>query len=371
MGRWTSVAPGQNSFGIDLPGGSGAKEYSVRFSVADAAGNKAFAVVGPHELRSPITLGSFTATKSYLEGAGEKIRWQLHPAMSEAGDSLRVSVAHLPRKDGEWVQIYGDLQPSSECYWELPAAGGEEHRLRVRLLKGGKVIGEDISPPFSVAARDLTAPTVVKVSEESLFTSNQARAKAETYYAAVAAGESASSSAELEKLAAEISGGFQKALEIDKNNHAATYGMAQFLNRADSVRNAQEVQRWLLRTIEIKPDHAWALNDLGALHIRAGDFKAAEEALRRSAAIKPSPIILYNLGIALFYGGSVREAREKLESALKEDTMQSLPRGEICCYLIQAHIQEGNLQEARALFKENESAIPPDLREGLVKSIGE
>jgi tetratricopeptide (TPR) repeat protein len=138
----------------------------------------------------------------------------------------------------------------------------------------------------------------------------------------------------------------------------------------DSVRNAQEVKRWLLRTIEIKPDHAWALNDLGAIHIRGGDFKAAEEVLRRSAAIKPSPIILYNLGIALFYGGNVREAREKLEAALKEDTSESLPRGEICCYLIQAHVQEGNLLEARALFKENESKIPSDLREGLAKTIG-
>jgi tetratricopeptide (TPR) repeat protein len=367
-GRWASLAPGQERFEFEVP--VGGREHAVRFSLADAAGNRAYAIVGPRPVESSIRLASFTDGQTYAARGAEKIRWNLHPIAAERAADLRVTVLHLPRPGGEWTALYEDLPAAGECYWELPSGDAEEHRLLVRLLRGGKVAGEDLSPPFGIGGAVGPEPTVVRIRDESLYYSNAARSGMDRYLAAARGGAAAASSAELSILEREVVQNFKKALEIDARNYHATYGLAQFLNRLDPEKNASAVAEFLERTVAIKPDHFWALNDLGAMRIHGGDFARAEEALERSAAIEATPIVLYNLGLALFYGGKPGQARGRFEQALRGGGGKDVPEGEVYYYLVYSYLKDGDGGRARALFEEKEKLIPPDLRAGLEKALG-
>src|SRR4030095_154281 len=109
----------------------------------------------------------------------------LHPAAVEVEDELKVDVEHQPRRDGPWQAVYTGVPPRKECYWDLPGGDTEEHRLRGRLLGRGKAVGESVSSPFSIGGKDVEIPTVVKIQEESIFYSDQARTQTEKYDAAV------------------------------------------------------------------------------------------------------------------------------------------------------------------------------------------
>ena len=98
---------------------------------------------------------------------------------------------------------------------------------------------------------------------------------------------------EIEMLSKSVIALYTRAREVDPRNHKAAYGLAQYLNRLDADQNAEQVLGYLLQTIEIKPDHFWALNDLGAMYIRDGEFKSAEDYLTRDADIESTSIVLY------------------------------------------------------------------------------
>jgi Flp pilus assembly protein TadD len=311
---------------------------------------------------------SFTEGKTYPGRGAEKIRWTLHPIAAEIEGSLRASVAHLRGRGGQWEELYANLPAAGECYWDMPEGDEEEHRIRVRLRRepGGEIAGEDVSPPFRIGVSGAVAPAAIRISEESLFYSEQARSRVAEHGVAMADGRAAGST-ELEKLGAEIRAAFEKAIELDARNYHATYGLAQFLNRADPAGNAAAVSRWLRRTVEIKPDHLWALNDLAALSIRGGNFAEAEVVLRRCAAIDPSPIVLYNLGLALFHGGRPVDARKCFEDALRAGGRGTVPEGEAYYYISRAYFQEGERDRAIALFREKEREMPPELRQDLAR----
>src|SRR5688572_25230415 len=317
LGRWTTIAPGQDRFGFEIP--AAASRYAVRFAVSDAAGNRAQAEIEPRAVEPPVRLASFTETgRTYPARGAEKIRWTLHPAAAEIAGELRARIEHQAGSAGKWALLYDNLPAMAECYWELPDGDLEEHRLRVRLIRGTKLLGEDTSPAFAIGGASDEAPTVVKIDPESIFYSNQARSLVDRYFAALNGGAAAGTQ-ELERLGKEIIAGYERALTLDSSNYHATYGMAQFLNRVDPDRNAKAVLGWLARTLDTKPDHFWALNDLGALHIRNGEYAKAEDVLRKCQAIDPSEIVLYNLGLSLFYGGKPAEARKRFEEALRAD----------------------------------------------------
>ncbi len=364
LGRWASVSPDQTGFAFIVP--AGISQYHVRFSVTDSAGNKAIGDVGRHAVESAVRFGAFTDGKAYAAGDSEKISWSLHPVAQEVADELTVDIAHQPSRAANWVMIHDKLAPRSDVYWDLPAGDGEEHRLRVRILRKGKVLGEDISPPFIISGGSAVMPTVVRIKEDSIFESDQAQKLAQKFFVATEAGTSGAS--ELARLQESVIAAYEKALKVDASNYHATYGLAQFLNRTDGEKSAALVARWLEKTLEIKPDHLWALNDLGAACIREGQFQKAEEVLRKSAAIESAPIVLYNLGLALFFAGKQVDARERFEAALKE-SKGTLPEGEIYYYLVQSFLQEGNVERARSLFGQKQTSMPADMREEIAKAI--
>ncbi|MBI4601118.1 MAG: hypothetical protein HY721_04070 [Planctomycetes bacterium] len=365
-GRWASVSPEEGRFGFLVP--AGAARHAVRFTVADAAGNRAQAVVGPREVEPPLRLETFAETKAYPSRATEKIVWRLHPVAAEVEDELRVSIDHQARQGGEWALLYADLPARADCYWDLPRGEDGEHRIRVRLVRKGKVVAEEVSPPFTILGAGEVEPTVVRLNQDSVFYSDQAKAQAEKYFAALA-GSSGASSVELDRLRQVAVASFTKALEVDADNYHATYGLAQLLNRTAGDEKVTDVARWLERTVEIKPDHFWALNDLGAVHIRDGDFAGAEEVLRRCVAIDPAAIVLYNLGLALFYGGKAAEARDRLEAALGAAGGSELPQGDVYYFLVQTYLKEGDMDRARELFRAKAGLFPEELKEELQRSL--
>jgi hypothetical protein len=370
IARWGAPAPGQNRFDFTIPWDAVA--YSVRFVVEDSAGNRARAELGPEPVRSPIRLLSLQSGRPQPAGSMVRVEWELDPAVAALAetvkDELKISVAHLPRRDGGWERIY-ELAAGEQCFWDLPMADREEHRLRVRLLRGDKPLGEDISQPFSIVADGAPPPVVIRISQDSLAYSDRARSLIDRYFAARESEASGGIVTDFDRLRKEILDTLDKALAADARNYHATYQRAQFLNRLDAEANAEEVRKWLLLTVEIKPDHTWALNDLGAVYIRDGEFEKAEEVLRRSSAVKPSPVILYNLGLALFYGNKMDAAREALKAALKEGSPEGIVEGEVYYYVIQSYAIEGDLATARSLFSEKEETIPPELQEDLVKLV--
>jgi Flp pilus assembly protein TadD len=363
-GRWATIAPGQNRLSFEVP--AGLKEHVVRLKVADRVGNLATATVGPRPVESPIRLATFTESRSYPSQGAEKIAWKLHPAALEVRQALRVAVDHQPRREGPWTAVYADLPPEAESYWDLPRGDSGEHRLRVRLLRAGKVIGEEISPPFTIQAEDLQ-PTVVGIHADSTYYSDQARSQVEKYFNLLQVQPQAAT--EIERLRASALSSYTRALEIDPDNYHAAYGLAQLLNRTDPERNAPEVLRWLQRTIEIKPDHFWALNDLGAAAIRDGDFQRAEDLLGRSAGIQGSAIVLYNLGLALFYGGKMAEARQRLEAALKAAGSGDLPQADVYFFLVHSYMREGDMERARGLFQAKASVFTSEMRQELERAL--
>ena len=75
----------------------------------------------------------------------------------------------------------------------------------------------------------------------------------------------------------------------------------------------------------------------------------------------------YNLGVSLFYGGKLEEAKDRLEAALRADDKGTVPEGEVYYYIVYAYLKEGNTERARRLFLEKESLMSVELREEIKK----
>jgi tetratricopeptide (TPR) repeat protein len=308
-------------------------------------------------------------------------------------------VAHQPRDGADWIQLYDDLPATSACVWTLPPADAESHKLRVSLFHQGSLLGQDSPGPFTIAGSATPPriePQVVAINENSLYYSERAelqlekyrtsRAQHQKWFAEIAKGlrrdaQGVLAPQELEKIppemrrqaaerdralaeaAEKIRENFQKALELDPKNYRATYGMAQLLHRTAPER-ADEAIRHLERTVEIKADHAAALNDLGASHILRGDYAAAEASLRSALAVEDLGSYHYNLALALFHQKKTVEARRHFEEALAKGG-SAVKSGEVYYYIVSAFLEEGEREEARRRLDLYGQQIPPSLRESL------
>jgi tetratricopeptide (TPR) repeat protein len=302
------------------------------------------------------------------------------------------------------VQLFDDLRPSSTPVWPVAPADEESHRLRVCLLHRGKIIGEDASAPFRIAGGPATPskvdPRIVKISKESLYYSDRADAQFEIWksnrvqQAKWLAGHTSGMKKdaqgnvlpqELERLAPDIRRqkaerdrklneaaetirkNYEKALEEDGNNYRAAYGMAQLLHRIAPDR-PDEAIGYLQKAVAIKPDHAAALNDLGASLIIEGDYDSAEEPLRRALAIEDTASYRYNLALALFHQKKTVEARKHFGEVLAKGG-PAIRTGEVYYYIVSAFIQEGKMDEAKEHLHLYRDQIPAALRETLETSL--
>ena len=400
--RWATPPPGQDVFRFTLPVGK--TRYELRVAIRDRVGNTSFALLGPRDVETAISLQSFSGGKPYSRGQYHAVRWSLHPALANIESDLVVEVSHRKRDGAEWHKIYDGLPTSSSCVWTVPRAVGDDHRLRLRLFHEGELVGQSISDqPFRIAdpptARTGSAGGT-PIADLSLYHSKRGHALLQNYkrvqadysryYRQVTAnlqrdnagnilgGQEAFLPPESQRqlraqrervrdLEGKIRKEFDYALRTDPRNYSAAYGHAQlrFLGGEDRLEEAVE---WLVKTVRIHPGHIDALNDLGAAYIRLGKYRDAARVLRDATNREERADLHYNLGLALFFLNDQPGARMHFSRALNKGS-PGVRTGEVYYYLVASMIREGDKQQASELLARQSNTIPPKLRGALESAL--
>ena len=142
---------------------------------------------------------------------------------------------------------------------------------------------------------------------------------------------------------------FGNALEIEPVHYEAIYGVAQTLEAQGDLVGAEVQYKDLIqiepgywhgynalghfyygndryaeagfnfrRVITLDPDNALALNNLGATQYMQGDYASAAASWEESVRIRPSSLVLSNVGLAAYYAGNFDKAAEMQRQALIE-----------------------------------------------------
>jgi eukaryotic-like serine/threonine-protein kinase len=118
---------------------------------------------------------------------------------------------------------------------------------------------------------------------------------------------------------------YKKALVLRPGDWYSNDRLALFYDRQgrynDAIAQVKQV-------IELTPDNRNAYYDLGAFYLEAGDpknYKAAEEALKKSLAISPNYPAYGNLGLLYLEEKRYKEAAEMAEKALAINDQDLLP----------------------------------------------
>lgn len=102
------------------------------------------------------------------------------------------------------------------------------------------------------------------------------------------------------------------------------------------------------RVISLDPDNALALNNLGGAQYMQGDYTGAAAAWAESVRIRPSNLVLSNVGLAAYYAGNFEKAAEMQRQALKETPEDYRMLGR----LGDAERQRGAIDEANKAYGE-------------------
>lgn len=117
---------------------------------------------------------------------------------------------------------------------------------------------------------------------------------------------------------------YRKAFDIGDPTADTAYGLATCLAKRDSFAEARDL---LKKSIELRPDFADAINDLGALYMQQGQVSDAIAAFRYGVTVAPDEDILYlNLGRTLIKLGKYDEARQVMQQLLDRKPGNQLAR---------------------------------------------
>ncbi len=145
------------------------------------------------------------------------------------------------------------------------------------------------------------------------------------------------------------------ALEMQADNPDLLYEAAL---TAERIGKPEILESHLKRLLELKPDHAHALNALGySLADRNVRLDEAHDLIRRALALSPDdPFITDSLGWVLYRQGRLPEALQVLETAyrLKADPEIAAHLGEVLWKLERREDARRILQEAAARHQDNE-----------------
>jgi tetratricopeptide (TPR) repeat protein len=138
----------------------------------------------------------------------------------------------------------------------------------------------------------------------------------------------------------------QQASAAAPQDHELVYQQA---GAAEKLKRYAEMERLMRRTIEIKPDFAYAYNALGySFADRNVRLPEAKALLQKALELAPGdPAITDSLGWAEFRLGNTKEAIALLEKAYK-----SFPNAEIGAHLGEVLWASGQRDKAMAIFKE-------------------
>jgi tetratricopeptide (TPR) repeat protein len=138
----------------------------------------------------------------------------------------------------------------------------------------------------------------------------------------------------------------QQASAAAPQDHELIYQQA---GAAEKLKRYAEMERLMRRTIDIKPDFAYAYNALGySFADRNVRLPEAKALLQKALELAPAdPAITDSLGWAEFRLGNLKEATALLEKAYK-----SFPNAEIGAHLGEVLWASGQRDKAMAIFKE-------------------
>jgi hypothetical protein len=346
--RFASLAAAREQLDFRVPSVRG--EYEVRALVRDRAGNEAEARFGPRAVEKAIRLESFREPGSFPAFSSQKVVWSLHPLAREVQSELRVAINFQRSEDPSW-QLLAGFRPAGSPYdWNVPGPGGGECRLRVRLFLQGEAVGEDESAPFSI----------IESSGEEAQRPGFAAARMELQPEPTAAV-------------------FREALAKDPADHDAAYKLARLLNQENPEQHAREVLGLLRQVAAVRRDDVSVLNDLAVALIRSGDFAEAEQILAGALERADSPLLRFNLGLALLFQEKPVRAREELEASLgrsrseplgeSSETADGISPGDAYFYIAFTYLQEKRVDDARAVYRERASLMSEELRSDLEKRL--
>ncbi|HEV2323042.1 MAG TPA: tetratricopeptide repeat protein [Terracidiphilus sp.] len=114
---------------------------------------------------------------------------------------------------------------------------------------------------------------------------------------------------------------YQEAIDAYKNASDDSYDIWNKRGIAyQMLYDLKDAERCYKQSLRLKPDHAWALNNLGSIYDAQGDFKKSEALYRRALALDPdSARIAANLGSSLMAQDKYQEGAELYKRALKLD----------------------------------------------------
>lgn len=370
LARWTRRPPNTQQFSWSVP--TGFRELSVKIQVTDRAGNSSSEVISSRRVEPAIYLKEFTRGTVVDGGSTRRVLWELHSAAVGHADELRVQVEYQPGAGRMWEPICQSLTVLQKCMWEVPRGDGSgEHRIRLRLERGGKLVSEYQSDPFVIRGGSPTFQEPL-IAQDSMMYFDIARKFVEKYIELrrelAQTGKTVTPEAQdrLDALVQHAKESFGKALELAENNYHAAYAYAQFLNRLPE-RDDRQVEKLLRQVIQFKPTHHWAYNDLGALCIKEQRYQEAVVALDAAAKLEPSADVHYNLGLALFHERKMPDARSQFQAALTSPQQGRVHHGVLYYYMIHTYLQEGHTNQAQALYQKEAAKIPAELRERLRK----
>ncbi len=159
---------------------------------------------------------------------------------------------------------------------------------------------------------------------------------------------------------------FQKATEIDPNQHVVWAQLADtYVNKANSVAGParQEALNKAIeayqKVLELMPEDAAYHNNFGLVLARAGRLEEAQAELKKAAELNPADAgkYYYNLGAVLVNTGKQDQATEAFKQAIEADPTYA-----------NAWFQYGMSLLAKAKIGEDGSIIPPEgTKEALQK----
>lgn len=370
--EWTELKrlSGFSAIGSSLsfPVAGAVRSYQVRVAVKDEAGNWRREETPVRVVESPISLETFLRSGSYETGTTQNVRWALHPAARDLEGSLTVRVDHQRELGGAWEKVRDGLAPARTLAWLVPEAISGEQRLRVRLYRGEDLLGEQVSEPFRVVtAGELGGAGFTSASMAVLGEARLALAR----FDEIESGAVGLSGPAREEAARDVEARLRRAIELDETNDEATYELALFISRVDPEARVDESIDLLQKTLALSPDHAAALNDLGAALIRKGDYERAKSPLSRSLELSPTARARYNLALVEMATGETERARAGFDEILAMDDPEGVAVGDVHYYRAYSSLLEGRPEEARSHLDAHRADMPGPLIRELEAQLGD
>ncbi|HAK96861.1 MAG TPA: hypothetical protein DCM87_18190 [Planctomycetes bacterium] len=360
----------------DLPAGSAALPFrpapgfrsgTLSLRARDGAGNRAQTAAYLVNAGETLRLESPVDQSQLVPGAAVAVKWWIRQALLD--ERPAVDLWWLPGPGAVRESIARDLPPDRAFSWQVPDRPGAGQSLRVEARIGDVVRAcADMSSTFAIVAPHAAiAPAAVKApivnpdSDEFALAGHVCLDELEKALAA-------KNMEKVKNFRLHAGNRFRQALSLDAGNANAWWGMARMCTAPISeIEELDKAEEYLVKAVAANPQHYDALVFLGACRIKLRKYQEAENSLALALNLRDSPIVRYNLGIALL-------RQEKHAPALAEFQRAAQGPGAIPAArlaIVECYVAQNEFLKARDAFREAqaEGAVPDEHGRRILKRI--